>query len=1094
MYTLEEIITMQGKIASDSHGESVFEKIKETVKDGDGKGRWFWELLQNAMDAVEQGEKVAVELIINEDKVLFKHNGNPFQLEEILKLITQGSSKKEATHKRGRFGTGFISTYLLSRQVWITGMLESNTRFSFLLDREADSIARFIEKQQKCVVDFWSSLDDRDRQAETSFSYLLDDTGREHAVLGIEQVDKIIPFVMAFNEKLDSIKIDYNGRVALYERGDEERFDAIERSIIIVNKGEYQCAVLKKRLMDQWQMAYKLDYINGSLAFADLLPDFPNLFLSFPLLGTDALGLPVVIHSELFDVKERRDSIFLGTGSNPDIVRNKEVIESAVYSIPDMLQWAIEHNVGRMYNAIHFRATGPVQGIDVSWLSLLKVKALEAIKDIPIMAPFSAGSPISVEQSFIPFNDSAELRNKLYDLGLYLFCDIMPPEPERDAWYPFCLAYKEIMKVEKVMPEFFLTFQALCYQIQTRETYSELKEQVSGGKLGVDDWLASVYATIVAAGEMMLFKEHAIIPTQAGSLSKQVGGLRMDGVLDEVLVDIAVIQMPDLLTRLVPANIVLPDGLCEALTKRELVGQLATYFSGLVIDAYDNENIQRANAKFLKWLISAGEREHINSFQVICFGEEKGQDMMYKRPLAAYADKKQKILAPIMLWEDEYPHFAEMVRERDTLSGLYGEILSPADFAFLQEMGLIYVKPLVSFRESATQPILQRLLRDQEQLSSLVDNEKVVLDEEIEYTDFAFLGSSDDQILSSVSVSNSARILAFVLQEAVERDKAFDMLYTVNGIEGTPVTLMKAGWVGRLRNNSWVSVKKEGDSSGASGERPSSQNLANLIKSKPELKPLIRTEKAAKIFSMWGVSISDLIRNLMPDEAVKAAWDRTFTALLLSDVDPVMASEMLADKRFRDQYESMKKQGERIRENQNIGAKLETAFNNLFQRPQYKHLKVLRKPFGSDYEMVPDMDLLNADGKEELLEIGAWLIELKATTRAYAAMTELQGETAVANKDNYALVVLELDGSDITEASIISGARFVTNIGYRLEGKYNEVVTLQERQGAVRTPTDDLEVFIEGEQLRYHVQKRVWREGKTLEEFLEMIAGRRSKK
>lgn len=823
MHTLDEIKKLQGKIASDSHGESVYEKIKETVKEGDGRGRWFWELLQNAMDAIEQGEKVAVELVVDEDQVIFKHNGNPFQLEEILKLITQGSSKKEATDKRGRFGTGFISTYLLSRQVWISGLLEDDIHFSFLLDREADSIGSFIQKQEKCVEDFWSSFTARNGQLETSFSYQLDDLGREHAEIGIERVDKIIPFVLAFNEKLASIKINYQGEVVEYERVEEERCDSIERSVIALNKGECRCVVLKKRLLDQWQMAYRLDFVDGSWIFADLMPDFPNLFLSFPLLGTDALGLPVVIHSDLFDVKERRDSIFLGTGSNPDIIRNKEIIEAAVFSIPDILRWAIQHSVGGIYNAISFRATGQTQGIDANWLTSMKKKALEAIKDIPIIVPFSGETPVSVEQSFIPFNELPELRAALFDLGLYLFADILPRD--RDAWYPFCLCYREVMNIEKEKPGFFLDFEALCYQIQTRETYSELKEQMSGGDLGTDDWLMRVYEAIVSAGEIMLFKSYAFIPTHAGTFSKLASGLRVDAVLDSVLLGIASVSMPDLLSRLVPANIVLPEGLCEPLGRKDLVVQLMGYFSQLDEVAYDDQNIERANAMFLKWLVGAGEREHIKSFHVVCYGEEKGEYYIYKRSLASFLDKKQKLLSPIALWKGDYPRYSEMVKEKDTMAAFYADLLSVEDFDVLEVMGVIYVRPLVHYWENPAQPLLQRLLVDQDQLSLLFENEKMILQEAVEYTDFAFLGSSDDQILASVSVSNSARILAFVLEEAVERDVAFDKTYIVQGTGGIPVTLMVAGWVGRLRNNQWVSVKKEGDSSGFAGEQPSSQPI-----------------------------------------------------------------------------------------------------------------------------------------------------------------------------------------------------------------------------------------------------------------------------
>jgi signal transduction histidine kinase len=59
-------------------------KLKKVINRPDiAKRRWFWELLQNAKDAVEPTEKVSVKLSIDPDEnnsfVEFRHNGNPFR-------------------------------------------------------------------------------------------------------------------------------------------------------------------------------------------------------------------------------------------------------------------------------------------------------------------------------------------------------------------------------------------------------------------------------------------------------------------------------------------------------------------------------------------------------------------------------------------------------------------------------------------------------------------------------------------------------------------------------------------------------------------------------------------------------------------------------------------------------------------------------------------------------------------------------------------------------------------------------------------------------------------------------------------------------
>ena len=83
------------------------------------------------------------------------------------------------------------------------------------------------------------------------------------------------------------------------------------------------------------------------------------------------------------------------------------------------------------------------------------------------------------------------------------------------------------------------------------------------------------------------------------------------------------------------------------------------------------------------------------------------------------------------------------------------------------------------------------------------------------------------------------------------------------------------------------------------------------------------------------------------------------------------------------------------------------------------------------------------------------MIELKAVGKDKAAMTAYQAQRAVEEKDHYALVVLVLEENGINEEAIINRARFVTNIGYVVERKYEEVVGMREKQDAVKVGTAD---------------------------------------
>jgi hypothetical protein len=444
----------------------------------------------------------------------------------------------------------------------------------------------------------------------------------------------------------------------------------------------------------------------------------------------------------------------------------------------------------------------------------------------------------------------------------------------------------------------------------------------------------------------------------------------------------------------------LPEKICEPLTREAQVDQMIALFTKWSAVDYAEERRRKANAGMLEWLIDAGEKDRIRVFQVVSRERGKEKEEVYVGFLGSF-ERSKRLLAPMALWKDKYPYYADMVRQRDIMDKDYFEILGADRLALLAKMGLIYLSPLVQQKDTLNQQILERLLVNRDLFPGLVGTDGVIVKEEVEYTDFAYLGSSDDQLLSSTSFTNSARVLTFVLKEAVERDAAFDQIYTI-GPANSQIALMRALWVGRLRNNVWVSVKKEGG--GIMAEQPSSQNLAGLIKDKPELKPLIQSEKARQLLSMWGVSVSDLLRNLLSDEKVRAAWDKAFIDILSSNLAPEEASEMAKDEKFRKEFKERKERYEKVRQNQDLGKKMENAFKALFQRPEYVHLTVNRKPFGSDFEMIPEFDLVNEEGKEELLEIGPWLVELKATGKDYAAMTALQGKWRLCSKRaaNYA--------------------------------------------------------------------------------------------
>jgi len=130
--------------------------------------RWVWELLQNAKDVNIAGKvqvRIEANLIGPDAHVTFMHNGDAFTTENIRFLIEQVSSKERTTGSNGRpkttgrFGAGFLTTYLLSEKVTVNGVVQEEgltpRKFELSLDRNGDetAIIAAVEAAKKAMDD-----------------------------------------------------------------------------------------------------------------------------------------------------------------------------------------------------------------------------------------------------------------------------------------------------------------------------------------------------------------------------------------------------------------------------------------------------------------------------------------------------------------------------------------------------------------------------------------------------------------------------------------------------------------------------------------------------------------------------------------------------------------------------------------------------------------------------------------------------------------------------------------------------------------------------------------------------------------------------
>ena len=208
--------------------------------------RWVWELMQNAKDVPNKFGRVSVLIELWEDKLVFSHNGDYFTDGNITGLIQQVSSKDSANEgeqkQTGKFGTGFITTHLLSNIIDVKGIVKNpNTEefqnFVLTLDRSARKSEDMIESITKNL-EWVKGLDTGnyhdfpiaegyERRLEsdylTSFTYHLNEDSLKSASVGLSDLINTLPITMVSLHELKSVRVinHVSGTEQLYECNSE---------------------------------------------------------------------------------------------------------------------------------------------------------------------------------------------------------------------------------------------------------------------------------------------------------------------------------------------------------------------------------------------------------------------------------------------------------------------------------------------------------------------------------------------------------------------------------------------------------------------------------------------------------------------------------------------------------------------------------------------------------------------------------------------------------------------------------------------------------------------------------------------------------
>lgn len=505
--------------------------------------RWIWELIQNAKDCPNPSGKIDIEILFDSTRriVEFKHNGKLFSTKNIVYLIEQVSTKDRTRNSEstGKFGTGFLTTNLLSPVVKISGLLHDDdddkiASFEVTLDRAGNTIDELKESIKNSCDQLESnttiiSYPVTGNEMNTSFLYSLDDNGMLAAKNGLDNFLITAPYVFAFVPELNQITINNNGETSVYTR--TQKGDTHSENVFVsrIRRNSEATPINILTIVDETLMlAIEVEQINGENHIARFNEHLPKLFCDFPLLGTHDFSFPVVINSKRFDPNEPRNGILLFGGESD---QNKEILKNACLLYVSLIDYFLKNNYKEIYNAVHLPPIVSKNWIDQYWyeeniISLLKSRISEFE-----MFTMTDGSKQALcdawgqDNIFLSSDDLSEIRDAVWQLSSQLHPHKNVCYVDVENWYPSLWEECRNYGVAELISE-----------VESVESLGRLSEIVSDA-VGFLNYLYNLIY-VKCSGKTVTMRENRIFPNQRGQFCL-LSELKADGGIDEVFKDAA---------------------------------------------------------------------------------------------------------------------------------------------------------------------------------------------------------------------------------------------------------------------------------------------------------------------------------------------------------------------------------------------------------------------------------------------------------------------------------------------------------------------------------------------------------------------------
>ena len=516
--------------------------IEMTVENN--HGRWAWELLQNAKDSVADSKrKVSVEIELSKDSVVFRHNGTHFTEKDVRGLINQISSKEveegQESKKTGKFGTGFLTTHLLSKVIQVEGIVETVDsdyyRFSFPLDRDGKTTGQLVPKIETAWASFHESTEDNqideydEDDFNTSFTYnLASKDQKEIARIGVDEFTQLIPFVLAFIPIIDSVNIidNISNTTTKFENSEELEDDVLLNIIKIENKKKFEIKLLFAK-DEEVAIASIVEETENGFTIKNL-KDFPKLFCDFPLIGTEDFHFPVIVNSFYFNPLTERDGVWLKGDGKKEVEENREILEKAVELYEQLLEKITDLNYCDYHNICLSKIPSTNEKyFDDKWYQINIQKPLREI--------ITKSKVVETEDDKVLFSDvrfpdpdlKKDEREKIWKFSSDLKVNTLPAKKHIHKWAD--LIWKDVSRVD---------VSDLVTDLKGKTNLSEIINTLETNESQAIAWLNNCIEFIYEIGGQIYFNNHELLPNQEGNFKKRKE-ISIDEIEDETLKEIA---------------------------------------------------------------------------------------------------------------------------------------------------------------------------------------------------------------------------------------------------------------------------------------------------------------------------------------------------------------------------------------------------------------------------------------------------------------------------------------------------------------------------------------------------------------------------